>query len=66
MISSPTRDRLGEIVGLAPLKIRSVSELIAGIDSISKAIWVSCVDSELAHHVKRLLSGNSAVGDALR
>jgi hypothetical protein len=66
MMSSPSRLRVGEIVSLVPLKTRSVSELIAGIKSISNAIWASCGDAELAYHVKRLLLANRAVNKTLR
>jgi hypothetical protein len=51
IISSPSLFRAGERVSFVPLKTRSVSELIAGIDRISNAIAVSCGEPELAHQL---------------
>jgi hypothetical protein len=44
------------MMSFAPLKTHSISELIAGIDSISNAIVVSYDDSEFAYYLTRLKS----------
>jgi hypothetical protein len=66
MISSPSRFRFGEIMSFAPLKTRSVSALIAGIDSKLSAIVASCVKPEFAHYLKRFSSLRIAVDGPLR
>jgi hypothetical protein len=55
-----------EIVSFVPLKIRSVSALIAGIDSISNAIEASWGEPEFSHHLKRLTLSSKAIGEPLR
>jgi hypothetical protein len=65
-MSSLSRFQFDEIVSFTSLKTRSVSALIAGIDSISNAIDVSCVKPEFAYHVKRFSSINDAVGGLAR
>jgi hypothetical protein len=49
-------------VSFALLKTRSVSVLMAGIDTVSNTIDVSCVKPEFVHYVKRFSSINDAVG----
>jgi hypothetical protein len=66
MISSPSRFRFGEIVSFAPLKTRSVSALIADIDSKSSAIITSCIKPEFAYYLKRFSSLRIAVNGLLR
>jgi hypothetical protein len=53
-------------VSFVLLKIRSVSALIAGINSISNAIDISCGEPEFAHYQKRFSSSNDAVVGVLR
>jgi hypothetical protein len=65
-MSSPSRFRFDEIVSFASLKMRSVSALIAGIDSISNAINVSCIKPEFAYHVKRFSLINDTIGGPAR
>jgi hypothetical protein len=61
IMSSPSRFRFGEIVSFASLKTRSVSALIAGIDSVSNAIDVSCVKPEFARYLKGLRRSDDEV-----
>ena len=65
IISSPSLFRAGERVSFMPLKTRSVSELIAGIDRISDAIAVSCGEPELAHQLMILKFLSMAVVELL-
>jgi hypothetical protein len=52
-------------VSFMPLKIRSISVFIAGIDSMSNAIDVSCVESEFIYYLKRSISSVTTVIRAL-
>jgi hypothetical protein len=64
--SSLSLFRLGEIVSFVLLKIRFVSALIAGIDSISNAIKASWGEPEFSYHLKRLTLSSKAMGELLR
>jgi hypothetical protein len=66
IISSSSRFRFGKIVSFAPLKTRSVSVLIAGIDSKSSTIVASYVKPEFAHYLKRFSSLRIAMDGLLR
>jgi hypothetical protein len=63
---SPSLFQLGEIVSFIPLKTRSVSALIAGINSKLSAIVASYVKPEFAYYLKRFLSLSITVGGLLR
>jgi hypothetical protein len=66
MISFPSRFRFGEIISFAPLKTRSISAFIAGIDSKLSAIVISCVKPEFIYYLKRFSSLRIAVDSPLR
>jgi hypothetical protein len=48
------------------LKMRSVSALIAGINSTLNAISVSCVEPEFINYIKQFLLINDAVSGPVR
>jgi hypothetical protein len=64
--SSLSLFRFRKIVSFVPLKIRSVSALIAGIDSISNAIEASWGEPEFSYYLKRLMSYSKAIDELLR
>jgi hypothetical protein len=66
IISSPSRFRFGEIISFIPLKTRSVSALIAGIDSKLNTIVASYIKPEFTHYLKRFSSLRIAIDDPLR
>jgi hypothetical protein len=66
MIFSPSLFRAEEIVSFASLKIRSVSALIAGINSILNTIGASCVKPEFAYYLKRLALSASVISEPLK
>jgi hypothetical protein len=61
MTSSLSLFRLGERVSFAPLKPRSVSELMAGINNILTAIFTSCDD--LMGFINKYLAGLVLLAD---
>jgi hypothetical protein len=66
MIFSPSRFRFGEIISFAPLKTRSISALIAGIDSKLSAIVTSYVKPEFTYYLKRFSSLRIAINGLLK
>lgn len=66
IIFFPSRFRFCEIISFAPLKTRSVSALIAGINSKLSVIIISCVKPEFTYYLKRFSSFSIAVDGPLR
>ena len=66
MISCSSLFGCREMVSFVPLKIRSGSVLITGIDIILNVINISYGEPEFTHHQKRSSLSNNAVVGALR